>query len=158
MISKYLHTVSCDFTNQYLPTWGQVIEAVTMRKLFAFVDSLTEISYSTVSNVSHDGKSKRVLGWRCSAISPWGLKVNRWEVSSMTTSNLRYHEPSGVSLRFIPSLGFVVITPAGTTGWSGFASSISNAPTNVATRHLNSASAKFLPMQLLGPWRKVNWL
>jgi hypothetical protein len=63
--------------------------------------------------------------------------------------------PTGLSLRFIPSRGFVVTTPAGIAGLSD-AGSISKAPTKAATKHLNSAFAKFAPMQLRGPCKKVS--
>jgi hypothetical protein len=43
----------------------------------------------------------------------------------------------------------------GMTTSSGSAISNSNRPTNIATKHLSSATAKLCPMQLRGPCRKV---
>jgi hypothetical protein len=59
------------------------------------------------------------------------------------------------SFNFNPSLGFVVMIPAGTTSSDLSIISNSNAPTNAAAKHLNSAFAKFCPIQLRGPCKKV---
>lgn len=66
-----------------------------------------------------------------------------------------HHRTSTFNLKLIPSLGFVVTTPAGIMFSGGIPNSISNAPTKAATRHLNSAFAKSLPIQLRGPCKNV---
>jgi len=71
---------------------------------------------------------------------------------------LSYHLPTGFNRRCIPFFGLIVITPAGMTSSSFMFIFHSKAPTNAATMHRNSAFAKFCPMQLRGPWRKVSWL
>jgi hypothetical protein len=60
-----------------------------------------------------------------------------------------------VSLTLSPSLGLIVITPAGMTSSAFISRSHSKLVTKEASKHLNSAFAKFWPMQLRGPCKKV---
>lgn len=62
---------------------------------------------------------------------------------------------NGVSFKYMPFSGLMVMTPRGKTLASSIASSHENDLTMPANKHLISAFAKFCPMQLLGPCKKV---
>jgi len=63
-----------------------------------------------------------------------------------------------VNFTFSPFLGLIVTTPAGIMSFRGMSNSHPKFMMKAASKHLNSAFAKFCPMQLRGPCKNVNRL
>lgn len=75
--------------------------------------------------------------------------------NELETPAWHYQLPADLTCKRMPSLGLAVIPPLMTISSSGSTISNSQVPTKAASKAANSAWANFIPMQLLGPCKKV---